>query len=169
MKSKIKIAILGLMTIVIIETSILAAVMATISVGDNSDIKNMDIGQEKDQFFGKWKVIDSNETYWFKPDGSVEINETASRFGMGVYTEGYTIWNGTWDIKEVSETGEESQYVLVISNLTEIYSSTAGYADGMIEEGDSLKIIYEFREKLHGDALYLYLDVFSPIRLDRMK
>lgn len=161
--------IYGLLMIIIIETSALATIVVTMGMDNNFGIKDEDTDREKERFFGQWEERFGNNTYWFKPDGTVEINETASRFGMGVYTDGYIIWNGTWEIREVSGIGEESNYVLVINNLTEVYSSTAGYADGKIEEGDNLKIIYEFREKMYGDALYLYFDAFSPTRFNKME
>jgi len=176
MKSKIKIAIFGLVMISIIETTILLGVAVTQDI-NNLDQRETNMEQEKERFNGSWKCrywhkqvgdVNNITSFRFEPDGTVEINGSTHHFGMGVESRGYALWNGTWDLIKI-DNGNEYRYILVISNISRAYPSIVGLLKGLLDSEDSLYLICEIKEKLHGNALYIYDDVFEMYhRFDRM-
>ena len=82
--------------------------------------KKIDVLQvEREKFIGRWVSSDGDEGYYFFPDGTLTVNQTTYHFGMGVSSEGYTIYNGIWKIVKVSDINGSSHFEFYI-NYTRI-------------------------------------------------
>lgn len=80
-------------------------------INNNITNKKTDILEvEREKFIGRWTSSDRDEEYYFFPDGTLRVNETTYHFGMGVSSIGYKIYNGTWEIVEVSDTNGSSHF-----------------------------------------------------------
>jgi len=120
---------------------------------DDSKLDVIDI--EKNKFIGRWKSSEGDE-YFFYPDGTLKVNQTAYHFGMGVSSvTGYKIYEGEWRVIQVIDENGSSHFEFY-TNYTCVKKKAFG--EGLIF-GSAIvpnHFPYEFKE-LNSTILYFII------------